>query len=64
MKDKTIGQAMLQVHAILKPLRLHGMNEYIDASATPLLKELLEQVYDRGKGENVIIKIDKRRIKW
>ena len=63
-KQKAIGQAMLQVGQILKPLRLYGMQDYVDSGATPLLKKLLEQVYDRGAGEDVIIQIDTRRIKW
>jgi len=63
-KEKTMGQAMLQVNQILNPLRKYGMNEYIDSGATPLLKQLLEQVFERGEGKDVIIKIDTRRIKW
>lgn len=63
-KQKAIGQAMLQVNQILKPLRKYGMNEYIDSGALPLLKNLLEQVYDRGNGKDVIIQIDTRKIKW
>lgn len=63
-KDKAIGQALLQVNQILLPLRKYGMAEYVDSGATPLLKQLLEQVYDRGSGKDTPIVIDTRRIKW
>ena len=54
-KSKTVGQAMLCVNQVLLPLRLYGMGEYVDGGATPLLKELLGQVFDRGAGKDVIL---------
>ena len=62
-KQKTIGQAGLQLNAIMKPLRLYGQAEYCDV-AISLIKELMGQVYDRAQGKDVMIVIDERRIKW
>ncbi len=62
-KQKAIGQAMMQVHQIMKPLQMYGQEAYCDV-AEGMLKDLLSQVYDRGNGKDTPIQIDKRRIKY
>ena len=62
-KKKIVGQALLQVNQIMKPLELYGMQDYVEI-AKGMIKELLEQVVDRAQGDDVPIMIDPRRIKW